>query len=116
MGMKVGGPQCVKQRLFNNLVREQKRSTRTVFSSQLNSSRKVPVNKNGFAIDAITGDVRDIIIVADPPYPTARALTTSRSTGSSMSSDLWRSSFCRFIAGSPRRLGGQARCGYSSEP
>ena len=31
----------------------------------------MPVNKNGFAIDAITGDVRDIIIVADPPHPTA---------------------------------------------
>src|SRR4030088_208720 len=29
----------------------------------------------------------------------ARRLTTSRSTASSMSSDLWRNSFCRFIAG-----------------
>ena len=33
--------------------------------------RKVPVNKNGFAIDAITCDVRDIIIMADRPHSPA---------------------------------------------
>ena len=83
MGMKIVEPQFVKERLFDNLVREQKRFDPDRFQQPANGSRKMTVDKNGFAIDAVSGNVGDIIIVADRADPPMREGRQPRSGYSS---------------------------------
>ena len=95
-GHEGSGPQFVEQRLFDNFVGQQNGSTRTV----LNNQRMVRGRCRSIKMVCHRHYNRrctDIIIVPDLRLR-RRALTTSKRP-ISMSSDLWRSSFCRFIAG-----------------
>jgi hypothetical protein len=116
MGMKVVEPQFVQQRFFDNFVREQKRFEPDRLHQPPNGSRKVPINKNGFAIDTITGDVRNIIIVADPPHPASKGFDHVKKHRIvdvfGFVAQLFLQVHCQpFVSAGP-----QPRSGYSSEP
>src|SRR5439155_21747136 len=65
MSMEIVQAQLVQQRLFHDLVREEKRLDPHRLRQPAKCPRQVAIDEDGISVHAITGDIGDVVIATD---------------------------------------------------